>query len=102
MRACVLDIFVLKVAGELGGLAPIFRVVPHIPADHVPIPIHASCCRLWAATGCCTIGCDSDGNSGDNCFRCSSYSRARQKHKHHYLNENTKHKINSLNEMHET
>ena len=74
MRAGVLYIFVLKVVGEVGGLALIFRVVPHIPEDHVPIPTHASCCRLWAATGCCTIGCDSDGNSADSCFRCSSYS----------------------------
>ena len=77
VRAYVLYIFVLKVVGVLGGLAPIFQVVPHITADHVPIPTLPSCCRYWAASGCCRIGGDSGGNSGDSCFRCSCYSGAR-------------------------
>ena len=87
VRACVLYIFVLKMVGELGGMALIFRAVPDIPGHHVPIPTHASCCRFCAASGCCIIGCDSGGNSADSCFRCSCYSGARQRHKHHYLNE---------------
>ena len=110
VRTCVLYIFVLKVVGVFGGLAPVFRLVPHIPADHVPIPTPASWCRYWAGSVCSTGGDtgvtsgdtgvtsddtgvtsgDTGVTSGDRCFRCSCYScysGARQKQKYDYLNE---------------
>ena len=96
VRTCVLYIFVLKVVGVFGGLAPVFRVVPHIPADHVPIPTPASWCRYWAGSVCSTgddtgvTSGDTGVTSGDRCFRCSCYScysGARQKQKYDYLNE---------------